>query len=139
MFFRFDNHTIITKDEPEKTTQDYINLYKGQCVADEVPMTLSGLSHALGYPTLDHLKEAANNDIVIQLAILEIQKLYEENLTKKGGSPSGAQFALSSMFEWKNEQTINLTGETTEDKLKEMSTDDLQALLKKLGSDGISE
>ena len=129
MFFNFKNAAPKETLDPRYTVEEKFNIYYGECLANNSEPTLTGLANMLGCSSLVQLKEYAEENIDVQRLILKVHQNYEEHLIKKGGSTSGAQFALTSMFGWKNEHTVNIKKDMTVDDLRNMTTEELQTLL----------
>ena len=130
MFYNFSNTNFKRKQEHKKTALEIFEDYSGQCVASNCQPTLSGLARAFGYPDLKSFRKDCDNNLEYQDFVLRIQQYYEENLTKQGGNSYGAKFALSAMFGWKDEKNINVTTVSEKDELKDLTSDQLRALLK---------
>lgn len=127
MFFNFKGGSSIKYRPKQKSEREIKDEYLGRCVAEQVPPTLSGLAHALGFSSLKEFRNSCDDRVEYQEWVLQIQQHYEENLTKQNGNSSGAQFALSAMFGWKDEKYLNVNN-ATESIIEELSTEDLRKI-----------
>ena len=101
------------KNEPDdiESIQGKIATYFETCEAKEERPTYCGLALALGYASLQSLRENAKAGTPISLpikkAMLCIDETYERSL--HGNAPTGAIFALKNRG-WTDKQEVELTG-----------------------------
>lgn len=87
-----------------------VDAYVAQCVADEQPITWTGLALALGFASRSAIDEYAKYDgflYSVQRAKLIVENAYEKRL--HGNAPTGAIFALKNM-DWADKQAHEHSG-----------------------------
>lgn len=94
---------------PEEA-EERADAYFAQCVADEKPVTITGLALALGLSSRQSLIEYESREEfsdTIKSLKAYVEQCYEERLAS--GAAAGAIFALKN-FGWTDKQTIEQTG-----------------------------
>ena len=95
------------KIESPERMEELIDEYHAQCVADERPLTLTGLIRHMGLSSRQSLDEYAEYEGFsdpVKKAKLLVEMTYEERL--HGNSPTGAIFALKNMG-WSDRQELD--------------------------------
>lgn len=86
---------------------EMVDRYVAECVADEQPITWTGMALALGFTSREAIDEYANysgfSDSVKRAKLL-VARAYENRL--HGNSPTGAIFALKNMG-WSDRQELD--------------------------------
>lgn len=89
-----------------------VNAYVAERVADEKPLTWTGLALALGFAcraSIDEYEKYDGFSYSVKRAKTLVEASYEERLAMGEGSPAGSIFALKN-FGWKDKQGVELTG-----------------------------
>lgn len=114
LFAWIDMPTGSPKYETPEKLQEAINSYQAECLAEDRPLTISGLAYHLGFESrqsfYDYEKREAFS-YTIKRARLFIENSYEERLS--GNNATGSIFALKN-FGWKDKQETELS--TKDDK-----------------------
>lgn len=98
-----------TIESPERM-DELVRDYQAQCVADEQPLTLTGMILHLGLSSRQSLDEYNNYEGFsdsVKRAKLLIESEYEKRLS--GHNATGSIFALKN-FGWRDKQDHELTG-----------------------------
>lgn len=132
--------------ELEKKIEEYFNW----CIEKDRPFTMSGLAYALDtdrsvlvqysgvgslrydYSGIDPVElEKIHN--ALQRAKKRVQVFAEENLYREKGQVNGVIFALKNNHNWKDQQEVTTVTKDAGPDLSNMTTEEIQELVNKLG------